>query len=60
MIGDRSISVNVITNFVELKCLAETKLQILNDNADHTSFHIVGMSNASTFVRRHCWTNNVR
>ena len=53
---------NVITHtFVGLKCLTETKIQILYDHVDHTRFHIVdGMSNDSTFVSLHCWTNNVR
>ena len=33
---------NVITNkFVGLKCLTETKIQILYDHVDHTRFHIV-------------------
>ena len=41
---DRSVSVNVITHtFVGLKCLTETKLQILCDHVDHTRFHIVEM-----------------
>ena len=35
---------NVITHkFVWLKCLPETKLQILYDHVDHTRFHIVEM-----------------
>ena len=35
---------NVITHtFVGLKCLTETKLQILYDHVDHTRFHIVEM-----------------
>ena len=35
---------NVITNtFVGLKCLTETKIQILYDHVDHTRFHIVEM-----------------
>ena len=35
---------NVITHtFVELKCLTETKIQILCDHVDHTRFHIVEM-----------------
>ena len=35
---------NVITNkFVGLKCLTETKIQILYDHVDHTLFHMVEM-----------------
>ena len=35
---------NVITHtFVGLKCLTETKIQILYDHVDHTCFHIVEM-----------------
>ena len=35
---------NVITHtFVGLKCLTETKIQILYDHVDHTRFHIVEM-----------------
>ena len=35
---------NVMTNtFVGLKCLTETKIQILYDHVDHTRFHIVEM-----------------
>ena len=35
---------NVITHtFVGLKCLTETKMQILFDHVDHTRFHIVEM-----------------
>ena len=35
---------NLITHtFVGLKCLTETKIQILCDNVDHTRFHIVEM-----------------
>ena len=35
---------NVITHtFVRLKCLTETKIQILYDHVDHTRFHIVEM-----------------
>ena len=35
---------NVITHtFVGLKCLTETKIQILCDHVDHTCFHIVEM-----------------
>ena len=35
---------NVITHtFVGLKCLTETKIQILCDHVDHTRFHIVEM-----------------
>ena len=53
---------NVITNtFVGLKCLRKIKIQIFYDHVDHIGFHIViGMSNGSTFVGLHCWTNNVR
>ena len=44
LVSDRSISVNVINNkFIGLKCLTETKIQILYDNVDHTRFHIVEM-----------------
>ena len=35
---------DVITNkFVGLKCLTETKIQILQDHVDHTRFHVVEM-----------------
>ena len=35
---------NVITHtFVGLKCLTETKIQILYDHVDHTRFYIVEM-----------------
>ena len=35
---------NVITHtFVGLKCLTETKIQILCDHVDHTRFHTVEM-----------------
>ena len=35
---------SVITHtFVGLKCLTETKIQILCDHVDHTRFHIVEM-----------------
>ena len=35
---------NVIANtFVGLKCLTETKIQILYDHVDHTRFHVVEM-----------------
>ena len=35
---------NFITHtFVGLKCLTETKIQILCDHVDHTRFHIVEM-----------------
>ena len=35
---------DVITHtFVRLKCLTETKIQILCDHVDHTRFHIVEM-----------------
>ena len=44
LVCDRLISVNLITNkFVGLKCLTETKIQILYDHDDHTRFHIVEM-----------------
>ena len=44
LVCDRSVSVNVITHtFVGLKCLTETKIQILCDHVDHTCFHIVEM-----------------
>ena len=44
LVCDRSVSVNIITHtFVGLKCLTETKLQILCDHVDHTRFHIVEM-----------------
>ena len=39
---DRSVSVNVITHtFVGLKCLTETKIQILCDHVSHTRLHTV-------------------
>ena len=42
LVCDRSVSVNVIMHtFVGLKCLTETKIQILYDHVDHTCFHIV-------------------
>ena len=42
LVCDRSVSVNVIPlTFVELKCLTETKIQILYDRVDQTRFHIV-------------------
>ena len=44
LVCDRSVSVNIITHtFVGLKCLTETKIQILCDHVDHTRFHIVEM-----------------
>ena len=44
LVCDRSVSVNVITHrFVGLKCLTETKIQILHDHVDHARFHIVEM-----------------
>ena len=44
LVCDRSVSVNVIIHtFVGLKCLTETKIQILCDHVDHTRFHIVEM-----------------
>ena len=44
LVCDRSVSLNVITHtFVGLKCLTETKIQILYDHVDHTRFHIVQM-----------------
>ena len=44
LVCDRSVSVNIITNtFVGLKCLTETKIQILYDLVDYTRFHIVEM-----------------
>ena len=44
LVCDRSVSVNVITHtFVGLKCLAQTKIQILYDHVDHSRFHIVEM-----------------
>ena len=42
LVCDRSVSLNVITHTsVGLKCLTETKIQILRDHVDHTHFHIV-------------------
>ena len=44
LVCDRSVLVNVTTHtFVGLKCLTETKIQILYDHVDHTRFHIVEM-----------------
>ena len=44
LVCDWSVSVNVITHtFVGLKCLTETKIEILGDHVDHTLFHIVEM-----------------
>ena len=44
LVCDRSVQVSVITHtFVVLKCLTETKLQILCDHVDHTRSHIVEM-----------------
>ena len=44
LVCDWSVSVNVIMHtFVGLKCLTETKIQILYDHLDHTRFHIVEM-----------------
>ena len=44
LVCDGSVSVNVITHtFIGLKCLTETKIQILCDRVDHTRFHIVEM-----------------
>ena len=44
LVCDRSVLVNVITHtFVGLKCLTETKMQILCDHFDQTCFHIVEM-----------------
>ena len=41
---DRSVSVNVITHtFAGLKCLTETKIQILCDHVSHTRSHTVEM-----------------
>ena len=42
LVYDRSIWVNVITNkVVGLKCLTETKIQILYDHVNQICFHIV-------------------
>ena len=44
LVCGKSVLVNVITHtFVGLKCLTETKIQILCDHVDHTRFHIVEM-----------------
>ena len=44
LVCDRSVSVNVITHtFVGLKCLTETKIQILCDHVSHTCLHTVEM-----------------
>ena len=34
---------NIINKFVGMKCLTDTKIQILYDHVDHTHFHIVEM-----------------
>ena len=50
---------NVITNkFVGLKCLTETKIQILYDHVDHTRFQIVEMGRQIVQLLSAC--NNVR
>ena len=44
LVCDRSVSVNVITHtFAGLKCLTETKIQILCDHVSHTRLHTVEM-----------------
>ena len=44
LVCDRSVWVNVITHtFVGLKCLTETKIQILCDHVSHTRLHAVEM-----------------
>ena len=44
LVCDRPVSMNVITHtFVGLKCLTETKIQILCNHVNHTRFHIVEM-----------------
>ena len=44
LVCDRSISVNVIMNkFVGLKCLTETKIQIVYGHVDRTRFRNVEM-----------------
>ena len=44
LVCGRLISVNVSKHtFLGLKCLTETKIQILHDHVDHTLFHIVEM-----------------
>ena len=44
LVCDRSVSVNVITHtFVGLKCLTETKIQILCDHVSHTLLHAFEM-----------------
>ena len=44
LVSDRSVSMNVITHtFVGLKCLTETKIQILCDHVSHTRLHTVEM-----------------
>ena len=54
LVCDRSFSVNVITHtLVGLKCLTSCW--------SHTfPHHWGGMSNGSTSVSPHCWTNNIR
>ena len=61
LVCDRSVSVKVIRHtFAGLKCLTETKIQILCDHVHYTRFHIVEMSNDSIFVSPYCWTKTVR
>ena len=46
LVCDRSASVNVMIithTFVGLKCLTETKIQILCDHVSHTRLHTVEM-----------------
>ena len=44
LVCDRSVSVHVITHtFVGLKCVTETKIQILCDHVDHTCLHVIEM-----------------
>ena len=43
LVRDRSVSVNVITHTFGLKCLTETKIQILCDHVSHTRLHTVEM-----------------
>ena len=44
LVCDRSVLVNLITHtFVWLKCLTETKIEILCDHVDHNCYHIVEM-----------------
>ena len=63
LVCDRSVSVNVITHtLVGLKCLTETKIQILCDHVDHRRFHIVetGCQMVQLLSAHIVRTNNIR